>query len=179
MQAKKPRDVKLVIGMLAKDKKLFDKTEEFFVKEFGEMDYKSPVLKFDYTDYYKKEMGQPLKRKFVSFKKLIPPERISKIKTITNSLEQKLAIKKKGLLKRRVNIDPGYISDAKLVLATTKNYCHRICIARGLYAEVTLGWRKGGFQPFDWTYPDYRTKKYLSILNNIRSAYIEEERHAG
>ncbi|MEK6733228.1 MAG: DUF4416 family protein, partial [Candidatus Omnitrophota bacterium] len=75
--------------MLAKDKKLFDKAEEFFINLFGPMDYKSPLIPFSYTNYYKKEMGGPLKRKFISFKKLISPGKIAKIKLLTNSLEEK------------------------------------------------------------------------------------------
>jgi len=167
-KAKKPRRVKLIIGMLAKNKKLFDISEEFFIKRFGAIDYKSPALSFDYTDYYKKEMGCPLKRRFISFKKSIPPEEITEIKLFTNSIEEKLSVNKK----RRVNIDPGYISDSKLILATTKDYFHRIYLNKGVYAEVTLYWRKDSFQPFEWTYPDYRTKEYLDILNAIRNNFI-------
>ena len=163
-KAKKPKKVNLVIGMLAKDKKLFDKAEEFFIKDFGPIDYKSPVLLFNYTDYYKKEMGGNLKRVFISFEKLIPPEQISKIKLLTNSVEEKLAKNNK----RRINLDPGYISDAKLILATTKDYFHRIYLNLGIYAEVTLRWRRGGFEPFEWTYPDYQSKEYIDIFNTIR-----------
>ena len=173
-KAKKPQRVKLIIGMLAKNKKLFDRIEEFFIKEFGKIDYRSPLILFDHTDYYKKELGQALKRKFVSFKTLIPPESISKVKTITNSLEEKFAKQKNGSLKRSLNLDPGYISDSKLILATTKDYFHRLYLKNGIYAEVTLAWKKGSFQPFDWTYPDYKTKEYIDILNAIRKAYMKE-----
>lgn len=169
-KARKPKIVKLVIGMLAKNKKLFDMTEEFFIKKFGAMDYESPVIPFDYTDYYKKEMGGPLKRKFISFKKPIPPGNISKIKLLANSFEEKLSVNKK----RRINIDPGYVSDSKLILATTKDYFHRIYLSNGIYAEVTLAWRKGGFKPFEWTYPDYRSNAYVGILNTIRNNYMKD-----
>lgn len=179
-KAKKPRPVKLVIGMLAKNKKLFDRIEEFFIKEFGEIDFKSPVVSFEYTDYYKPEMGGPLKKKFISFKRPIAPEDISKIKVITNSLEKKFSKQKKTSLCRQINIDPGYISDSKFILATTKDYFHRIYLARGMYAEVTLAWKNGSFKPFEWTYTDYKTKEYIDILNTIRGAYMEErKKHAG
>jgi len=168
-KAKKPKAVKLIIGMLAKSQKLFDKAEEFFIKGFGPIDYKSPVISFAYTDYYEKEMGGPLKRKFISFKKLIPPEKIAKIKLLTNSIENKFSVNKK----RQINIDPGYVTDSKLILATTKDYFHRICLNHGIYAEVTLMWRKGGFKPFEWTYPDYRSKEYIDILNYIRNMYMK------
>lgn len=173
-KAKRPRQVKLLIGMLAKDKSLFDIVEEFFIKMFGNIDYKSPVLPFAHTDYYKKEMGAPLERRFVSFRKLIHPEYLPKIKIATNSLEEKLGKKENGSRKREINIDPGYISDSKLVLATTKNYFHRIYLDKGIYAEVTLTWKKGGFQPFEWTYPDYKTEEYIGTLNTIRNAYMKD-----
>lgn len=174
-KAKKPKAVKLIIGMLAKSQKLFDKTEEFFIRDFGPIDYKSRVIPFDYTDYYEKEMGSQLKRRFISFKKPISPEKIAKIKLATNSIEEKFSVDKK----RRINIDPGYISDAKLVLATTKDYFHRIYLNHGVYAEVTLKWRKGGFEPFEWTYPDYRSREYIDILNHIRDIYMEGSSRLG
>ena len=175
-KAKRPQRVKLVIGMLAKDKKLFDAVEEFFFNKFGEVDYRSPLVSFNHTDYYKKEMGHPIRRRFISFEKLISPEHIARIKAITNSLEEKFARRKGGSLTRRINIDPGYISDSKLILATTKDYYHRVYLNKGMYAEVTLAWKNASFQPFEWTYPDYRTAKYISILNAIRNAYMRQRK---
>lgn len=169
---KNPKAVKLIIGMLAKSQKLFDIAEDIFVKKFGPIDYKSPVISFDYTGYYEKEFGGPLKRIFISFKKSISPEKIAKIKVLTNSIEEKLSVDKKRL----INIDPGYVSDSKLILATTKDYFHRIYLNHGIYAEVTLKWRKLGFEPFEWTYPDYRSKEYVSILNTIRNNYMRHEK---
>lgn len=171
-KTKKPKAVKLIIGMLAKSQKLFDKAEEFFIEEFGPIDYKSPVISFNHTDYYKKEFGGALKRSFISFKKPISPEKIAKIKLLTNSMEERLGADKK----RRVNIDPGYVTDAKLILATTKDYFHRIYLNHGIYAEVTLMWRKGGFKPFKWTFPDYRSGEYIEVFNAIRNAYMAEAR---
>ena len=173
-KAKRPKQVKLLIGMLAKNKALFDTVEEFFIKMFGKIDYKSPVLPFAHTDYYTKEMGAPLERQFVSFRKLIHPEHLPKIKIATNSLEERLSKKEKDSRGREINIDPGYISDSKLVLATTKNYSHRIYMNKGVYAEVTLTWKKSGFKPLDWTYPDYKTEEYINILNSIRNTYMKE-----
>jgi hypothetical protein len=169
-----PRRVKLIIGMLAKDEKLFDSIEKFFVKKFGQIDYKSPLILFDYTNYYKKEMGWPLQRRFVSFAKLISPEQISKIKNTTNDIERKYAVLKDGSFDRRINLDPGYVCDSKLVLATTKDYYHRIYLDKGIYAEITLVWKKGGFQPFEWTYPDYRSGQYINVFTEMRNQYLRE-----
>ncbi len=175
-KAKRPKRVKLVIGVLSKNKKLFEDIEEFFIKHFGEIDYKSPEVLFDHTDYYKEEMGYPLKKRFISFKKLIPPESISKIKLLTNSLEEKFSKKKNGYLNRQINIDPGYITPSKLVLATTKDDYPRAYLNTGIYVEVTLSWKKGSFQCFEWTYPDYRSKDYIDILNTIRNSYMKERK---
>jgi len=168
-KAKKPETVKLVIGMLAKNPELFDNAEEFFVKKFGPVDYRSPVIPFNYTDYYNKEIGYPLKREFISFKKPVYPQKIAAIKLLSNRLEDQFSLNQK----RRINIDPGYISDAKFVLATTKDYSHRIYLNNGIYAEVTLVWRKSGFTPLEWTYPDYRSSEYIKILNTIRNTHAK------
>ena len=75
---------------------------------------------------------------------------------------------------RRINLDPGYVSGAKLVLSTTKNYDHRIYLKDGIYAEVTLHYRNGTFLPWEWTYPDYRTEEYIKIFNHIRRLYLDQ-----
>lgn len=175
-KAVEPQSVKLVIGMLAKDEKLFDKIEEFFVKEFEYIDYRSPILTFDYTTHYEVEFGPNLKRKFISFKTHIHPEDIPKIKIITNDIEQKFAKQKNNSLKRQINIDPGYISDSKFILVTTKDYFHRIYLKDGIYAEVTLMWKRQdqSFTPFPWTYSDYQTKDQIKILNILREMYMKE-----
>ncbi len=137
-------------------------------KKFGAVDYKSPIYDFNLTDYYRKEMGPSLKRQFLSFSELIAPTKLAKIKLFTNKLEKRYS--KNG--KRLINIDPGYVTASKLVLATTENYYHRIYLDRGIFAEVTLYFKKGSFQPFEWTYPDYKTKGYIETFNHIREIYM-------
>ena len=176
-KAMEPQRVRLVIGMLTKDEKLFDKIEEFFVQEFEDIDYRSPICVFDYTSHYEKEFGTDLKRKFISFKTHIHPGYISEIKAITNNIEQKFIEQKNSSLSRQINIDPGYISDSKFILVTTKDYFHRIYLKDGIYAEVTLMWKRQdhSFKPFPWTYPDYQTRDQIEILNTLREMYIKEK----
>ncbi|MFH1782347.1 MAG: DUF4416 family protein [Candidatus Omnitrophota bacterium] len=169
-----PQRAKLIIGLLAKDISLFEKVEEFFIAHFGDIDFRSKILPFDYTDYYEKEMGKKLKRRFVSFKNLISQEDISKIKIKTNILEKDMSLSSGSSSKREVNIDPGYITDAKLVLATAKDYAHRIYLDNGVFAEVTLSWKGKSYEPLPWTYTDYKTKEYIEIFNTIRKKYMEE-----
>jgi hypothetical protein len=136
----------------------------------------SGVIAFDYTDYYFPEMGKPLWRKFISFTKLIPPDDIAEIKSYTNRLEKKFSQKKKNLLCRKINLDPGYINAAKLVLATTKDYSHRIYLKKGIYAEVTLSYFNKKFNPWPWTYPDYQSKEYQGFFAKVRSVYLDQMR---
>jgi len=159
--------VKLVIGMITGNEALFEKTACILEKRFGAVDYESPALKFDYTDYYDAELGRNLKRKFMCFKKLIEQDDLAGIKVYTNNLEQRFL--KKG--NRSINLDPGYLSEAKLVLATTKDYAHRIYLRKGIYAEVTLRFRNGSYRPWQWTYPDYRSAAYIRIFNEMRSKW--------
>jgi len=115
-------------------------------------------------------MGKDLKRKFISFQKLIPPPRISEIKLFTNGIEKRFA----KVNKRRINIDPGYLNSAKLVLATTKDFSHRIYLRKGIFAELTLFYEDKKFHPLKWTYPDYCSQPYYDILNRIRDIYVEQ-----
>jgi hypothetical protein len=165
-----PAPVKLIIGLIFKDEEFLKRTEGILRRHFGPADYESPVIPFNYTDYYRKEFGADLKKKFLSFTKLVPPHRLAAIKILTNKIETKLSKKKS----RKINIDPGYLTMAKLVLASTKDYSHRIYLDKGIFAEVTLVYQKNGFQPQPWTYPDYRTPEYIRIFLEIRKLYAQQ-----
>jgi len=167
------KPVKLVVGMFTNRLELFKETLRALKKRFGPVDYESPPLPFNKTDYYEEEFGKELKRKFYSFRKLIRAEDLPKIKIFTNNLEKKFT--ERG--KRSINLDPGYLAPAKLVLATTKDYQHRIYYGKGIYGEVTLKYKKGSFTPWEWTYPDYRTKEYIEIFNHIRKIYMKQLRN--
>ena len=171
---KGPKPVKLIIGILAAEHQCLYEAVEAVISKFGRTDFTSNVWPFDKTDYYKDQTGPHILRQFVSIEKLIDPGKLAKIKCKTNELEQKLA-KKLGLpLPRPVNIDPGIIEPSKLILATTKNYSHRIYIGKKMYAEVTLIFDKGHWQPLDHTYPDYRQKCYFDFFLNVRNRLLEQ-----
>ena len=169
----KTHPVKLISGVIASSTAFFSETEKKLTKSFGPIDYRSRIIDFDCTDYYLAEMGKDLKRRFFSFKKLIDPVKLSEIKLKTNKVELLFA-KSTRARKRTVNIDPGYINDAKLVLASTKDYNHRLYIANGIYQEITLTFQSSSFRPFDWTYPDYRTDDYIVIFNHIRELFMNQ-----
>lgn len=168
------KPVKLFIAVIFSQEQFLDKATKELRAKFGNLDFESEALDFNYTRYYEKEFGPCLRRKFLSFSNLICPIEIAAIKTITNRIELALSKDKK----RRVNLDPGYLNDAKLILATTKDYSHRIYLSKGIYAEVTLSFSQGSFKPYPWAYPDYQTKEYTAIFNHIRNIFMQQRKNA-
>ncbi|HPC39105.1 MAG TPA: DUF4416 family protein [Exilispira sp.] len=161
----KQRKVKLFCAILYSDYEIYKKTLNILENEFSKIDYISDVILFSYTSYYQPEMGDNIYRLFISFSDPIYPYKLAEIKKRTNEIENLFKIDNK----RKINIDPGYISLSNLVLATTKNYSHRIALSAEIYGEVTLIYKKGGFQSLDWTYPDYKDSKNIVHFNNIRN----------
>lgn len=166
----KHKPVKLIIGLIARED-LFEPVEKILRRKFGIIDFKSEILDFNFTDYYQPEMGIGLKRRFLSFKQKILPRDLSRIKVYTNHIEKKFS-KNNG--SRQINIDPGYLTLAKLVLATTKDYQHRLYLDQGIFAEVTLRFQGKTFTSWEWTYPDYRSPAYINIFNHIRNNLLSK-----
>ena len=164
------KKVKLIIGFIFKDDAVLKKAEALISKKFGLIELQSRVTDFIYTDHYNKELGENLKRKFISLKRLISSENVYRTKLVTNDIERRLA--KSG--RRTINIDPGYITEAKLVLLTTKDYSHRLYLRNGIYAEITLGFHHGTYLPLETTYPDYKSDIYIDIFNRIRNIYKQQ-----
>lgn len=161
---------KLIIGFIFKEEAALNKAKSILQKRFGKIDFESQTLAFNHTTYYEKEFGKDLKRRFISFKKLISPSDLPEIKIYTNRVEKKLS----SGLSRLINIDPGYLDLAKLILASTKDYKHRIYLERGIYAEVTLFYENKSYRPWEWTYPDYKSSEYIAIFNQIRDIYARQ-----
>jgi hypothetical protein len=163
-----PDPVKLFIGMLSNEISLFDELIQKLENIYGPSDLESPVWLWEHSAYYTDEMGAELKRKFVFFKRLIDPGTISRIKLKTNELEQQYLNERGG---RRINLDPGYLDSAKLVLVSTKDFSHRIYLDHGIYGEVTLIYSKNDYQPLLYTYRDYKSEEYLSVFRKARALY--------
>jgi hypothetical protein len=165
---REPEPVKLLASILAGEAGLLADTVRELSMRYGAPDYVSEVLSFDYTHYYTAEMGQSLVRRFVSFDALLRPEELPTIKLETNALEERFS--EGGA--RRVNIDPGYMAKQHFILATGKGFAHRPYIGRGIYADLTLVYRKETYRPLEWTYPDYRAERTIGMLNGLRKRYM-------
>jgi hypothetical protein len=138
---------------------------------FGPIEDKTSVFDFDaFTDYYEKEMGKGLKKFFVTFYDLIEPEDFPEIKVRSNQLEKEIS----GQDKRKVNIDPGYLNLSKVVLATTKDYSHRLYLGQGIFGDLHLVFINKTFRQQPWTYPDYQQDWVIAFFNRLRTTYREK-----
>ena len=169
-----PKPAKLVIGLLMKDRALFEPLAAELASIFGSPDMVSPWMSFDYTTYYESELGSPLCRRLLTFETLIDQQELAAIKLTTNRLEQ--AYSRNG--RRKVNIDPGYLLNERFVLASGKNFAHRIYIGRCIYADLTLIYRNNAFETLPWTYPDYADQPIRSFLERVRKKYALDLKRA-
>ena len=158
---------KLVIPILISQRQMRSLLIEELQKCYGEIDYSSGDLPFFQTRYYDEEMGTPITRFFISFTRLIDPGTLAQIKIKTNLLERQFSEAEK----RKINIDPGLLSLSRFILASSKDGSHRVPLTDGIFAEVTLVYERGSYRPLEWTYPDYRSQEYLTILADIRKLY--------
>jgi len=173
---------KLVFGLLVTNEAVRGQCLDRLTAEFGPLDRQSPVEPFTFTDYYCDEMGPVIYRQYLSAERLIDMGELVALKHRANQIEIELAqVDEQGRRCRQANIDPGYVTQSKLVLASTKDYMHRIYLADGMFAEVTLFYRRAeGFQPYPWTYPDYARPGIRKFFDEVREIYRQQLRtHAG
>lgn len=175
MSNPEPADaVKLIASIFSGDDRLLSDALRALSEKYGRTDFISAPAPFQYTDYYEKEFGASLIRRFAAFERLLRPESLPDVKLWTNSLERKLSTEGK----RRVNVDPGYLAKAHLILATGKGYAHRPYLRDGIYADLTLVYRDKQFHALPWTYPDYAGEEIIGILTRVREKYVLQLRES-
>ncbi len=169
-ERKKYEDVKLFCGILYRDECVFESAAEKLVSGFGsEIDLAAGPFDFSFTDYYRDDMGENLKRRFLSFEKPVSAEKSYAWKIITNGIEKEFYTGER--YPRRVNLDPGYLNLSRVTLFSAKDFYHRIYLGKGIFAEVTLYFEKNSFMFLPWTYPDYKSEQYLDFFRNMRDIY--------
>lgn len=168
----KPYKVKLFVAIMYKPGFNIQNVIETLEKRFGEREFTYGPVDFSWSEYYQSEMGDNLKKIYFNYNTLIDREDLPSIKLYTNDLEKEFS----AGTDRDVNIDPGYIARDKFVLATTKDFYHRIYIGQGIYAEVTLHYRRGRYRFFSWTYPDYKEQRFFEYIEKARATLVKEIR---
>lgn len=171
----KPVDVepvKLFFGVLYSDETLLEKAFELIEAWHGPIDFKSDPVPFDVTDYYAPEMGGPIRRMFASMEKLISPKRLARTKLESNDIEESLAVGGD----RKVNLDPGYLDFDKVVLASVKYNGDKVYLDHGIWADLTLRYKNGTFEPYPWSFPDFKAGLYTGVFKTIREKYKSQRR---
>jgi len=173
-----PVPVKPFVGILLSDRDALDSVEARLAEVLGPVDHRMAPIPFSFTQYYTREMGPSIKRAFLSFEGLIDGDRLPAVKIQTNNIEAEFSPGPSDRpFLRSVNIDPGYLEQSKVVLASTKNFYHRIYLGGGIFGEVTLHYTQNTFQSFPWTYPDYKTPDYHEFFTTVRRTYRAQLKH--
>ena len=166
-----PSKAKLFIGILFSTDNILAHAEKILIKKYGDLDFRTNNIPFIHTKYYR-DMGSAQYKVLLSFRKLIRREDIVEIKLFTNRLEKRFTENKK----RKVNIDPGYLTLSNVYLATCKDFFHRTYLRKGVFLENEYRYVAKRFQPWDWTYPDYQKPEYLYFFHEMRRMYYNQLR---
>jgi len=164
--------VKLFFGVLYNTSFDMEQIKRNLESLYGKIDYISPVFTFNFTDYYRKEMGDDIKRLFYSFEDLVSPDILADIKVKSNEIEDLYSSGEK----RSVNLDPGYLDYYKIVLASMKFGGQKVYLSNGTYADITLWYEKGKFKTFPWTFLDFKSGLYDNIFLHIRNLYKKQRK---
>jgi hypothetical protein len=168
--------VLLVVAIFSRHPEAIGWARDKLTSVYGSIGLESPLYDFHHTTYYASEMGSGLQKQLVAFERLVDAERLPDIKLHTNELERDLAASGRYPEPRPLNLDPGILTLGKFMLATTKDQTHRISLRDGIFAEVTLRYQAGAFEPWPWTYADYREPLVLDFLNQAREYYRQRVR---
>ncbi len=174
-QPKEFAPVELICGVIYKEDVLYDEVKRRLAAEWGSVDSESAAFPFDLTDYYEAEMGPGLRRRFLSFETLVTPESLPARKIRAIEIEDALR-RERDVPGRPVNIDPGFLSASALVMATAKDFAHRIPLGGGIYAHLEFLFTKTGVKTLEWTYPDLRREACQAYFRTVRAVYLRRLR---
>jgi hypothetical protein len=167
-QIKEPIPVVVLLAVTSRHPAAFQWARHQSETHWGAVELESRLFSFDQTQYYESTMGIGLKKQFLAFQDLIDPAGLSRLKIQTNDWESAYQSQVNCAESRPLNLDPGYICEGKLVLASTKDHAHRIYLSEGIYAEVTLRFQAGGWRSQAWTFPDYQEAQYHAFFDACR-----------
>lgn len=174
MNPEPPESVKLIVGILYSDAGRLRGAFEMMEEAFGRTDSVSDIFHFRVSDYYRPEMGERIYRRFASFGNLVHPGSLASIKIRTNQIEEELASEGK----RKVNLDPGVLDYDKFVLASCKYNGQKIYLDQGVWADLTLRYSKGCFEPYPWSFPDFKKGDYEGVFLSVREIYKKQKKAA-
>lgn len=166
-----PPPLLLVVAAFSRHEPALAWAEQRLQAAFGPIALAGEPFRFDQTDYYTASMGGDLLKRLFAFRELVAPDRLPALKHATGAMERELADAGTYSEPRPLNLDPGLLALGKFQLASTKDNSHRIYLGDGIFAEVTLRYRHGAFEPWPWTYADYRLPCVHDFLQAAREFY--------
>jgi hypothetical protein len=169
-----PLPVKYFVAVLFHNADALSRVRPQLVQRWGTVDFEGCDHHFDVSDYYAPEIGYPLQRRMLSFEKPADPTMLVEMKLACNDIENALA--ENG--KRIVNCDAGYLDHNKVVLASAKEAGQKIYLDKGIYADLAGRYKAGKYQPFEWSFPDFKDGRYDSELLAIRALYMAQLKRA-
>ena len=173
--AEKFENEKLIMGVIFHNREIYTRVMDILRERFGETDFATEEFSFsdEFSCYYDEEVGGEARRIIYSFENTGDPSRQAEIKSFTNKIEADFSVDGK----RQINLDPGFLSHGRLMLATTKKTGFRIPLSDGIYTELTLYYARGAWQKLPWTYRDYQSERVQSFLTAVRKKYLEQRKN--
>ena len=171
---KVPPPARLLVSVIYREERDFDRSLRTISERLGTVARISGPFPFDRTGYYEREMGAPLFRRFLATD-AVSRDELAAAKLAAEAIEREFSVHGR----RTVNIDPGLLAEENLVLATGKNYSHRVYLRDGVFADLTLVFEKGEYRALPWTYPDYASTEIRSFLTGLRRELRETEKPSG
>jgi hypothetical protein len=162
------RPVLLILAAFSRYEEALDWGKRTAETAWGPAALQSEWFEHRETNYYEPTMGPDLRKVFFAFENLIDPAGLVAWKELSNAWEVEYQQLGTHPETRPLNLDPGYLTEAKLILASTKDRDHRIYLDRGIYAENTLYFHHGAWTPRPWTYPDYQRADYHQFFTRCR-----------
>lgn len=169
-----PQPVQYFVAALWADAAALTDSRARLIERFGPIELEGPDRPFDRTTYYEAEMGPNLQRRLMTFQELRSPEDLASAKRACIAIENDLA----GPTGRRVNLDIGYLDHNKIVLASVKPAGQKIYLRDGIYADLIARYAHGRYQPFEWTFPDFKDGRYDAELAEMRKVYLRQRKES-
>jgi hypothetical protein len=167
-----PLPVKYFVAVLYREPPALDHARDLIAAAWGVLDIEGADHPFNVTDYYQPEMGPGLMRRLLAIGALYAPTLLVEMKLRCNGIEDQLAVAGK----RTVNLDAGYLDHNKVLLASAKEAGQKIYLDKGIYADLAGRYKAGKYQPFEWSFPDFRDGRYDAELLKMRARYLEQIR---
>ncbi len=172
-ESREHRPVLLILAVFSRYPDAIQWARQTAAEKWGDVAIASEVLPFEQTTFYESEMGAGLKKQLLAFERFQSPASLAQWKHQSNQWEAEYATRGLHDESRPLNVDPGYLTEAKLVLASTKDRDHRLYLSDGIFAEVTLYYYRGAWKSRPWTYPDFQSSEYHEFFDRCRG-YLRE-----